>query len=192
MLLFDIVTTLQKVPETRGRDERIALLSDCLGRLAPDEIEIGVHYLTGRMRQGNIRIDWELLNAVLPGVPADAPTLTVAEVDDAFSEIVRTTEGGLNAERRAVLRTMFSRASADEQQFLTRIAIGELRQGALDGVMIEAIAKAGTVPVSHVHRAILQACDITLVAKTALTEGVRGLKRIAPVTAVARPAKKRK
>lgn len=192
MLLFDIVTTLQKVPDTRGRLERIALLGDCLEQLAPDEIEIGVNYLLGRLRQGNILIDWALLNAVLPGVPADAPVLTVEQVDAAFTEIVRTTEAGATVERRGVLRTMFSRATADEQQFLTRIAIGELRQSALEDIMIEAIAKAGSVPASHVRRAIVLAGDPVLVAKAALTEGRRGLKRIAAVTPAAGPARKRK
>jgi DNA ligase-1 len=177
MLLFDIVTTLQKVTDTRGRLERIALLGDCLGRLAPDEIEIGVNYLAGRLRQGNIRIDWSLLNA-LPAA-ADAPRLTMQEVDAAFTEIASTTGAGSTVEPRQVLRTMLSRATADEQRFLSRLAIGELRQGALEGIMVEAIAKAGTVPVSDVRRAIMLANNLALVARVALTKGKRGLKRIA-------------
>ena len=175
LLLSDIVLTSQQVSGTQSRLEKIRRLSDCLRRLPPDEIAIGVNYLAGRLRQGNIGIGPSLVDAV-PAPPANDASLTLAQVDEAFERIAKTTGAGSTAERRRLLGALFSHATYDEQRFLIRLALGDLRQGALEGIMAEAVAKASNLPASDVRRALMLAGDMATVAKSALTDGAAGLK----------------
>ena len=179
MLLSDIVQTSQKVTETQSRLEKIAELSACLRRLAPEEIEIGVNYLAGRLRQGNIGIGGALLHAAAPDSATGTAVLTLAQVDSAFDEIARTSGVGSMTARRLLLNALLSQATREEQRFLTRLALGELRQGALEGIMVEAIARAADLSASDVRRALMLAGDLATVANAALTEGSGGLKRFA-------------
>ena len=102
LLLSDIVLTSQQVSGTQSRLEKIRRLSDCLRRLPPDEIAIGVNYLAGRLRQGNIGIGPSLVDAV-PAPPANDASLTLAQADEAFERIAKTTGAGSTAERRRLL-----------------------------------------------------------------------------------------
>ena len=176
MLLIEIVNTSQKIAGTSSRLEKIAVLSACLRSVSADEIEIAVNYLAGRLRQGNIGIGGAMLHAASTDTVATSSSLTLQEVDGAFEEIRQTTGGGSNAARRRILSMLFSRATRAEQHFLTRLAVGELRQGALEGIMVEAIAKAAQHPSAEVRRAVMLAGDLAAVAKAALTEGLAGLR----------------
>ncbi|HJU03895.1 MAG TPA: ATP-dependent DNA ligase [Nitrospiraceae bacterium] len=179
MLLSDIAHVSKRVTGTQSRLEKIGHLSACLRRLAPEEIEIGVNYLAGRLRQGNAGIGPALLNAASPAGAAADPLLTLAQVDETFARITRTSGTGSSAERRRLLQELMERATPDEQHFLARLALGELRQGALEGIMVEAIARAGDVPASDVRRAVMLTGDLAVVARAAMTEGLHGLKRFA-------------
>ena len=177
MLLIDIVTTSERVAATRKRLEKIGLLAECIRRLPPEEIEIGVSYLAGSLPQGRPGVGYTMVQEALKTAAARGPTLTQREVDAAFTRLSQTTGKGSAAERRAQLGRLFSRATHAEQDFLARLAIGELRQGALEGIVVEAIAKAAAVPAEAIRRAVMLAGDIAPVAKVVLTEGVNGLGR---------------
>lgn len=179
MRLIEIVRTSQRVTQTQSRLEKIRHLSTCLRSLAPDEIEIGVHLLSGRLRQGTIGLGGATVHAAVPQQAAIEPSLTLKQVDEAVEAIVRSTGSGSGTERRRLFATLLSHATPDEQSFLKRLVLGELRQGALEGIMVEAIARAAEVPVTAVRRALMLAGDLSTVTTAAFMEGVTGLSRFA-------------
>jgi len=179
MLLFDIVRTSQQVTQTQGRLEKITRLGACLRHLGPDEIDIGVHLLAGRLRQGNIGIGMAMLRTASPDKAAPEPSLTLKQVDHAIEALAHTTGSGSGAERRRLLGVLLSQGTTDEQHFLKRLIMGELRQGALEGIMVEAIAHATDIPASTIRRALMLAGDLAKVMTVALTEGRAGLSRLA-------------
>jgi DNA ligase-1 len=177
MLLVDLVATSQRVGATRARSEKVAALADLLRRLAPDEIDAAIAYLSGHLRQGRIGVGGAAVRAAMPGGAAPAPSLTLGEVDAAFASIAAMTGAGSTAERARRLGALLARATADEQDFLVRLVFGELRQGALAGLMAEALAAAAEVPAGEVRRALMLAGEAAPVARALLTEGRPGLGR---------------
>ena len=176
-LLADLVTASRRVSETSSRLEKIREIASCLRGVAPDEIPIAIAYLSGETCQGKLGVAYGSLQAARAGDGASEPSLSVQEVDRAFAEIAQIKGKGASGRRTEALQTLFSRASAEEQDFLVRLIVGELRQGALRGLMLEAIAAAGEVPVATVRRAAMSAGGLSAVARSALTEGVDGLSR---------------
>ena len=179
MLLTHIVQTSQRVAETPRRLEKISRLSTCLRNLAPEEIEIGVNYLVGRLRQGNTGIGPSMVAAAAPAGAAAEPTLTLLDVDRAFEQIARTTGAGSAGERRRLMGGLLTKATRDEQDFIARLTVGELRQGALEGILVEGIAQAAEVSPTDVRRAVMLNGDLATVAKAALIDGRSGLHRFA-------------
>jgi DNA ligase 1 len=179
MLFFEIVRTSQQVAQTPGRLEKIARLSACLRNLSPDEIDIGVHILAGQLRQGTIGIGSAALHAAAPDPAAAEPSLTLKQVDQAIETLASTTGSGSGAERRRLLGALLSQGTPDEQHFLKRLIMGELRQGALEGIMVEAVARAADIPAPAIRRALMLAGDLAKVTTLALTEGTAGLSRLA-------------
>ena len=178
-LLADLVDTSQRVGENAARRTKIARIAEFLRGLAPEEIDIGVSYLAGVTRQGRSGIGYALLRDARPNSNSEVPVLTLTEVDATLDQIARASGPGSIAERTRHLSTLFGRATAREQEFLARLLIGELRQGALEGLMIEAVAAAADVPAETVRRAAMVAGGITAVAASALTQGAAGLSRYA-------------
>ena len=175
MELQDIVGTSGRVAATTGRRAKIELLASCLSRAAPDWVEAAVGLLSGAPRQGKIGIGYAALREARHVPPAATPTLTLAELDAALDRLLEVRGKGTGAARARLLQELFARATADEQDFLVRLLLGELRQGALEGLMIEAIAKASALPLDDVRRAVMMAGDTGTVAKAALGEGRAGL-----------------
>ena len=103
--------------------------------------------------------------------PADAAALDLREVDAAFDRIAEASGAGSAAERARRLRELLTRATPDEQDFLVRLLFGELRQGALEGVLMDAVARAADIPAARIRRAAMLAGDLAPVARTALVEG---------------------
>jgi DNA ligase-1 len=134
-----------------------------------------VAYLSGELPQRQIGVGWAALRAV-PG-PAQASSLTVLEVDAAFSRIGAVAGKGSAAERKRLVGELFAAATAQEQYFLVRLLSGELRQGALDGVMTDAVAKAAEVPVAEVRRAVMLSGSLAVAAQAALDGGSAALAR---------------
>jgi len=185
VLLRAVVETSRAVAETRSRKAKVEALAAVLRACGPDEISIVVNFLTGEPRQGRIGIGWASLSAARDaGIsssqqPEEAGTgLTVIEVDRALDRIARTTGAGSVAARQAELGALFARSSAEEADFVVRLLTGELRQGALAGLMSDAIALAAQVPVSAVRRAAMLGGDLADTAQRALTCGEAALTAV--------------
>src|SRR5258705_4561892 len=164
------------VTSTSSRSAKVAALRDLLVRLAPDEIEIAVSVLTGAPRQGRIGVGWRTAFAVDVD-PAATPTLEIHDVDETLSALADASGPGSAAARSQLLAGLFSKATADESEFLRRLLVGELRQGALAGVMTDAVARASDIPIASVRRAAMFAGDLPTAAVVALTEGPTGPDR---------------
>ncbi|MES1210923.1 MAG: ATP-dependent DNA ligase, partial [Acidobacteriota bacterium] len=173
MLLNDLVTTSRHVTETRSRSAKTAALADLLRRLGPEEIDPAVSWLTGELRQGRIGLGGAAVRGSRTSPAAEA-SLTLGEVDATFARIAGTTGSGSTAERLRLLSAMLARATQPEQEFLVRLIYGELRQGALAGLMAEALAAAAQVPADEVRRALMLAGELPAVARAVLTEGRPG------------------
>jgi DNA ligase-1 len=177
MRLADLVTTSRTVTETRSRSAKTAALADLLRRLGPEEVDPAVAWLSGHLRQGRIGLGPAAVRDASPGTAAPEPALTVGEVDAAFDRIAGTSGPGSTAERARLLSGLLARATAEEQAFLVRLIFGELRQGALAGLMAEALAAAAGVPADEVRRALMLAGKLPAVARAVLVEGRPGLGR---------------
>ncbi|MGH3907890.1 MAG: ATP-dependent DNA ligase [Pseudonocardiaceae bacterium] len=175
VLLGEVVAAWEVVAATRSRTAKTQALAALLGTTAdPAELGLVVGFLTGEPRQGRFGIGWSTLAALdVPDAPA--PELTVAQVDQALDEIARTTGAGSAARRRALLGALFARATPDEQRFLVALLTGELRQGALEGVMLEAVAAASGVPAEPVRRAFMLSGRLPDTAVAAMTGGEAAL-----------------
>jgi len=174
-LLADLVQTSRDVGETASRLAKVRALAMRLRALEPDEIAIGAHYLSGSAPQGRFGIGYSVLRSAGAGEAPSQPTLTVPDVDRRLGEIAVMRGAGAAALRSEALRSLFALATEAEREFLTRLLIGELRQGALAGVMVDAIAAASEVPIVAVRRAMMYAKNVGAVARAALIEGESGL-----------------
>ncbi|HEV2084068.1 MAG TPA: ATP-dependent DNA ligase [Gemmatimonadales bacterium] len=170
MKLAHLVETSRRVTEASGRLEKIGLIASLLASVPPAEIEIAVAFLSGSVRQSKLGIGYAALQAATPEEPAESPSLELAQVDATFEQISRVAAGkGSTGERQRLLRELLARATHDEQSFLFRLVAGELRQGAVEGLMLEAVARAAKVPAEQVRRARMMAGDLPKVAKAAIT-----------------------
>jgi DNA ligase-1 len=173
MLLDNVARTSSVVAETASRLGKIGAIASLLEALRPDEVPVAVAYLAGELPHAPIGVGWAAMRE-LPA-PADLPTLELLEVDAALRHVGETTGSGSQALRRSLLADLFSRATAAEQRFLIGLLTGELRQGALAGVMADAVAKAAQVPAVVVRRAQMLSGDLGVVAAAALARGESGL-----------------
>jgi len=173
VLLADLVDTSHAVAGTRARSEKRALLADLLTRCPADEIGLAVAYLAGETPQRRTGIGWRSL-AEAPE-PAAQPTLTLTEVDAALDQLSRLAGPGSQAARRTALAALMSRATSTEQDLLRRLLTGELRQGALDALVLDALAVAVDVPAADVRRAAMLLGSSTTTARVAVEPGQAGL-----------------
>ncbi|MBV9380881.1 MAG: ATP-dependent DNA ligase [Streptosporangiaceae bacterium] len=174
MLLAELAGVSQAVAATSARLAKIGALAAALREAGPDEVPIAVAYLSGELPQRQIGVGWAALRE--PPAPAAAPSLTLSDVDDAFSRIGALSGKGSAAERRRLIGDLLAAATAGEQEFVFRLLSGELRQGALDGVMAEAVARAASVPAAEVRRAVMLSGSLGAVAAAALAGGTGALR----------------
>jgi DNA ligase-1 len=176
-LLADVVATTDAVVATRARSAKVAALADLLARLAGDELPVVVAMLTGTARQGRIGVGWRTVAAV-EAEPASEPTLTVLDLDRTLDELAGLQGPGSQRARSALLAGLLGRATAGEQDLVRRLLVGELRHGALEGLVTDATAKAFAVPLAAVRRAAMLAGDLPRVAVIARDEGEPGLAAV--------------
>ncbi|KQS98771.1 ATP-dependent DNA ligase [Cellulomonas sp. Leaf395] len=167
MLLVDLATTSSALATTRSRLAKRALLVDLLRRTPPEDVGIVSRYLGGQLRQRRTGLGWRSLTS-LPSPAAD-PSLTVAGVDAVFEQMSRLEGPGSVISRNALAAELFGAATADEQRLLGGLVTGELRQGSLDALLLDAVAEAAGVPPEVVRRAAMLAGDTEPVAVAALT-----------------------
>ena len=173
MLFSEIAEVSRAVAGTSARLAKIETLAGALREAGPLEVPIAVAYLSGELPQRQIGVGWAALRDGF--APAQASTLTLSEVDSGFSAIGAVSGKGSAAARKALVGELFGRATADEQRFLVGLLSGELRQGALEGVMTEAVARAAGVPVAEVRRAMMLRGSLGAVAAAALSGGSEAL-----------------
>jgi DNA ligase-1 len=173
----DVVAASEAVAATRARSQKIATLAELFRRLDVLELGVAVALLTGEPRQGRIGVGWASV-AKLDVPPADEPSLDVLDIDTALSELAVISGPGSQAQRKATLVDVWSRATKAEQSFMGRLLVGELRQGALAGIITDAVAKAMDVPLADVRRAAMLAGDLPKVAVLARREGIDGLAAV--------------
>lgn len=198
MLFSEVVSTSELVGATSSRTAKRDALAELLRRLDPDEVEPTVGFLTGEVRQGSLGVGWNTLAKVLPPpamggeaagatpgttaagthAPPRREPLTVTDVDRALTVLAGTTGPGSQARRHDLLATTFERASAEEARFLSHLLTGQLRQGALSGVMSDAVAAAAGIPATVVRRATMLGGRLDATARIALIEGGEALEAI--------------
>ncbi|MFF5992410.1 ATP-dependent DNA ligase [Prauserella flavalba] len=174
MLLHDVVSASTDLAATRSRKAKTAVLAGLLTSARPEELAAAVAFLTGQPTQGRIGAGWRTL-AELRTEPAAEPGLTVADVDTALGEVAGTSGSGSAKRRAEVLGGLLARATKAEQDFLFRLLTGELRQGALEGVMVDAIAEASGVAGETVRRAFMLSGRLPATALAAMTGGTEAL-----------------
>jgi ATP-dependent DNA ligase I len=174
VLLAEIAEVSRVVATTSARLAKIETLAAALREAGPLEVPIAVAYLSGELPQRQIGVGWAALRDGF--TPAAAPGLTLSEVDAAFSAIGAVAGKGSTAARKALVGELFGRATEGEQRFLFGLLSGELRQGALEGVMTEAVARAASVPVAEVRRAMMLHGSLGAVAAAALGGGSPALQ----------------
>jgi DNA ligase-1 len=165
------------VGATAKRNDKIAAIADVLARLTPDEIVPAVSFLVGDTHVGRIGVGWATMRDARVD-PAPVPSLTVLDVAAAIAQLSVTSGSGSASARRGLLASILARATDEEQRFLFAIVGGELRQGALDGVMTAAVARAADVSVAAVQRAAMLAGSLPDAARAALTGGRAALDAI--------------
>ena len=179
MQLIELVEVSQLVASTRSRREKITTLARWLQRLPVPEIEIGVSFLSGETRQNKLGVGPAAILQARVDESASSSTLSLTEVDAMLAAIGAVSGKGAAGERTRLLGRLFAQANAAEQDFLTRLLFGELRQGALLGIMHDALAQAAQVALPQVRRAAMVAGGLAAIARAALTEGDAGLRRFA-------------
>ncbi|MFT7476052.1 MAG: DNA ligase-1, partial [Verrucomicrobiales bacterium] len=175
--LAAVVATADAVAATSARNDKVAALALLLSEISPFEAPIIVGLLTGEIRQGRIGVGWAAVRD-LDTVPAIESSLRVADVDSAMDSLALVSGSGSKARRAEVLGSLLRQATQAESDFLRTVLTGGLRQGALDGVMTTAIAKAAAVPVATVRRAAMFSGDLGETAAVALNEGRAALDAI--------------
>lgn len=139
-----------------------------LTRLDPDEVPIAIRFLTGWPPQGRVGVGWATVASARDHAPAAEPTLELRDVDHAIGQLISVRGKNSTSERARLIGDLFARATANEQEFLSGLMIGEVRQGALEGVLLEAVTKASGLPADELRRAVMMAGDLGAVARAAL------------------------
>jgi DNA ligase-1 len=168
MLLHEVVATTETVGSTSSRLAKIEALAELLSRLEPEEIAPAIGFLTAKPRQGRLGVGWRGV-AALQVAHAATPTLTVRDVDAALERLAAASGAGSAGARRSDLDALAAAATTAEWDFLTRVILGELRTGALEGVLLDALARASGQPAAIVRRAAMLSGDLGETARIALT-----------------------
>jgi DNA ligase-1 len=177
LLFHAVVDGSARVSATSKRTEKVAVLSDLFEEMGEGEVPIVVAMLSGEPRQGKMGVGYRAISQI--GVSAaDSPTVSVEDVDASLTAIAGATGPGSQAVRRDLLIDLLQRCTAGEQDFLKRLLVGGIRQGALEGIMTDAVAKAADLPAAAVRRAAMMLPDLGRVAVVALTDGLDGLTGI--------------
>ena len=179
MKLATLVSTSAEVAGTSRRLEKTAKLAALLGELSGDDVAIAVGFLIGWPRQGKIGVGWATVAEAREVPPSADASLELGDVDEVFSALQHATGKGSTARRRELLGGLFARATIDEQRFLASLVIGEVRHGALEGVLLDAVAKAAGVAPDKLRRAVMLAGDLGSVAGAVMSGGDAALAALA-------------
>jgi DNA ligase-1 len=180
MFLKDLVDLSKRVSATTRKKEKASLLAECLKRGQGQEIDLATSYLSGQIPQGSLGVGWAMLQKTLGNLDERLRPLSLVEVNRFFDEIAQARGAGSVEKKVKALRNLFSSAREDEKEFLVGLIMGEVRQGALEGLIVEAIAQASGLAVERVQQGVMFSGNIGEVARVALEEGLEGLSRFQP------------
>jgi DNA ligase-1 len=175
-LLAEVARASARVAGNPGRLVKVREIAALLKRLQPDEVDIAIPFLSGELRQGKLSIGYGALQTARRHGQSQ-PLLALRDVDSTFAQLKETKGKGAASQRAVLVASLFGQATEEEQDFLVRLVVGELRQGALEGVMLEAVAQAAGVAAAEVRRAATFAGAIAPVARALLGEGPSALTR---------------
>ena len=173
--LASVVETSRRVAATSKRLEKTELLSRLLKEARGDEIDVLVSFLSGETRQGRTGIGYATVRGA-DVLPAAAPTLDLPAVDSALMALAEVKGAGSEGRRRGQLQALLALATADEQQYLKELLLGGLRQGALEGIVLDALARTSGVSLERIRRAVMLAGNISRVARSLLETGEAALE----------------
>lgn len=177
VLLEQVAQTSAAVAQIAGRKKKIELIASLLAEAPAGERAIAARYLAGEVGR-KLSIGYATVGELRGRVaPAAAARLSLAEVDRRFAAIAAASGGGSAKARRDAYGALLAASTALEQGFLGALVLGELRQGALDAIVIDALARAAGAPVGQVRTAYMLAGELGAVAEAALADGAAGLAR---------------
>jgi DNA ligase-1 len=179
MKLASLVETSARVAGAGSRLEKVGHLAALLRAAPPHDVELATAYLCGTTRQEKLGVGWAVLESARPGTSAAAATLELGEVDAVLAAVAAASGAGSAERKRRLLGELLARATSEEQRFLAGLLMGELRQGALEGIVTDAVAKAAGLPPARVRRAAMLAGDLPAVAAAALEGGEAALTAFA-------------
>jgi DNA ligase-1 len=178
MTLFaDVVTASKLVSETSSRSRKVATLAELLRELEGSEVPVAVAFLSGVPRQGRVGVGYSTVYG-LKAEPAEEPSLSISDVDRTIADIQAATGTGSGTRRRQLLNEVLRRATEEETDFIRRLFTRQLRQGALAGLMADAVARAAGVPGDIARRALMLSGDLPRMAEIAMTDGEEGLRNV--------------
>ncbi|WP_296702044.1 ATP-dependent DNA ligase [Thiocapsa sp. UBA6158] len=176
--LETLVRLSDVVAARSSRRDKIGLIADLLGRLDRDETSLAASYLAGEIPQGRVGVGPAQVEALRGLAPVDRGQLTLGDLDRTFDALLAVKGAGAQAKRRSLLQRLFEQATREEQGFLARLMLGELRQGAVEGLVMEAVAQAAALDPGLVRRALMLSGDAARVTRTAFDSGAAGLRAI--------------
>jgi DNA ligase 1 len=175
--LHRLVELVAGVRATSRKTEKVALIADFIRQTEGAETALAALYLTGTLPQGRIGIGWSTLRSAKPEGPAIGSSPTLADVDETMAAVARESGPGSTERKVRALRALMERADGSGRSFLVELLMGEVRQGALDGLVQEAIARAASLPLADVRQAAMFGDNLGEVARAALEGGAAGLTR---------------
>jgi DNA ligase-1 len=176
-LLSTLVDASRRVGATSSRLGKIRELSEALRALDHAEINVAVLYLSGELPQGKIGVQYSTLQAAADVEPAQRATLSILDLHTRLDELAELKGAGSSRKRTLKLSELIALSTTEERDFIFRLLTGELRQGALAGIMLEAIAAAAKLPIAQVRRAAMYADNLGALARAAMLEGTEGLAK---------------
>ena len=177
MELALLVETVKAVRATTKKTEKTQLLATLLKQAQGRDIELVALYLVGTLPQGKIGIGWRIIEQASSDLPAGDTSLSLNQIDQVLDGVAADQGAGSTARKIQALRRLLERADQTERDFLIQLFMGEVRQGALEGLLLDAIAKAANLPQAEVRQAFMFSGNIGEVARAALEQGAAGLTR---------------
>jgi DNA ligase-1 len=180
MRLGQLVEASEKISMNRSKGQKIVLIAELLRQARGDDLVLAAHYMSGRLPQGRLGIGWKTLESATIDLSETPQALSLQEIDAYFETISGDTGAGSTGRKTRLLRELLSRAHVRERAFLSRLITGEIRQGALDGLVLDAIARASSLAPERIRQASMFAPNIGEVARVAVEKGSKGLARFKP------------
>jgi DNA ligase-1 len=177
MQLAALVAAADDVAATSARKAKIERLAELLAAAAADEIAVVVGLISGDPHQGRIGVGWATVGGIA-AAPAAAATHSVADLDSLLSTIAVTHGEGSQGQRGRLLASFLEGCTEAEADFVRRLLIGELRQGANAGIVTDAMAKACDVPATVLRRAVMLSGDLRATAEVARRGGRPALEGV--------------